>query len=215
MQLLLLNVIQSNILCRDFLEFIPLLFIPFSSLDKKVLVACGPGNNGGDGLVAARHLSLFNFKPEVYYPKRTNKDLYKNLTIQCQKMGIDFISECPNLEETNEKYSLIVDALFGFSFKPPVRESFVPIIKLMRDSNVPVASIDIPSGWDVENGPTSDDCIKPEFLISLTAPKQCAKQFSGKYHYLGGRFVPKALSEKYALDLPAYPGLENCIDISK
>lgn len=130
-------------------------------------------------------------------------------------MGIDFVSDCPNLEETNEKYALIVDALFGFSFKPPVRESFVPIIKLMRDSNVPVASIDIPSGWDVENGPTSDDCIKPEFLISLTAPKQCAKQFVGKYHYLGGRFVPKALSEKYALDLPEYPGLENCIDISK
>ncbi|XP_063696033.1 NAD(P)H-hydrate epimerase [Culicoides brevitarsis] len=186
----------------------------YPNLDKKILVACGPGNNGGDGLVAARHLSLFNFQPEIYYPKRTDKELYKNLTTQCEKMGIAFVNDCPSLENANKNYSLIVDALFGFSFKPPVRESFVPIINLMRETSVPVASIDIPSGWNVESGPTDENCIKPDFLISLTAPKLCAQKFTGKFHFLGGRFVPAALHEKYALDLPKYPGVENCIDIS-
>lgn len=180
-----------------------------------MLVTCGPGNNGGDGLVAARHLSLFNFKPEIYYPKRTDKELYKNLTTQCENMGINFINECPTLESADETYSLIVDALFGFSFKPPVRETFVPIIRLMRETSIPVASIDVPSGWDIEKGPTGDDCIQPDLLISLTAPKLCAKHYTGKYHYLGGRFVPPALHEKYGLDLSAYPGTENCVDVSK
>lgn len=41
---------------------------------------------------------------------------------------------------------MIVDALFGFSFKPPVRDQFVPIVEMMSKTEVPVASIDVPSG---------------------------------------------------------------------
>lgn len=72
-------------------------------------------------------------------------------------------------------------------------------------------SIDIPSGWDVEKGCPLEGGIHPEFLISLTAPKLCAKDFRGKYHYLGGRFVPPALEEKYGLSLPTYEGTDCCI----
>jgi len=43
----------------------------------RVLVGCGPGNQGGDGLVAARHLAMFGYKPTVYLPKPGNKDIYK------------------------------------------------------------------------------------------------------------------------------------------
>ena len=43
------------------------------------------------------------------------------------------------------------------------------------------------SGWDVENG--DPEGFQPEMLISLTAPKKCAKFFKGKWHYLGGRSV--------------------------
>jgi len=55
---------------------------------------------------------------------------------------------------------------------------------------VPIASVDVPSGWDVELGDTAEVGIHPQMLISLTAPKLCAKFFTGK-HYVGGRFVPK------------------------
>lgn len=62
------------------------------------------------------------------------------------------------------------------------------------------------SGWDVEKGNPSG--IQPDLLISLTAPKKSATQFTGRYHYLGGRFVPPALEKKYQLNLPAYPDTE-------
>lgn len=133
----------------------------------EVLVVAGPGNNGGDALVAARHLSLMNFKPQIYYPKRTDKPLYNNLVAQCTLMDIPFIDTCPDIL-TATKYKLIVDGLFGFSFKPPVREAFKDVMDLMTSSDLPVVSIDIPSGWSVENGPEGAKFIKPQVLISLT-----------------------------------------------
>ena len=45
-------------------------------------------------------------------------------------------------------YSVIVDALFGFSFKPPVRENFLPILAALSQTSTPIASVDIPSGTE-------------------------------------------------------------------
>ncbi|KAK7802581.1 hypothetical protein U0070_010665 [Myodes glareolus] len=183
---------------------------PPSSMSKSpptVLVICGPGNNGGDGLVCARHLKLFGYQPTIYYPKKPNKPLFTGLVTQCQKMDIPFLSEMPpEPMMVDELYELVVDAIFGFSFKGDVREPFHSILSVLSGLTVPIASIDIPSGWDVEKG--NPGGIQPDLLISLTAPKKSATQFTGRYHYLGGRFVPPALEKKYQLNLPSYPDTE-------
>lgn len=49
----------------------------------------------------------------------------------------------------------------------------------------------------------------------MTAPKLCAKSFSGPHHFLGGRFVPPSVAEKYKLELPSYPGTSMCVRIGK
>lgn len=182
---------------------------PLSSLVKarpSLLVICGPGNNGGDGLVCARHLKLFGYEPAILYPKRPNKPLFQGLTTQCEKMEIPFLTEMPEAEVIDEAYNLVIDAIFGFSFKGAVREPFGSILDVLKKATVPVASIDIPSGWDVEQG--SPDGLQPDMLISLTAPKKSASLFRGRYHFLGGRFVPPALEKKYQLSLPPYPGTD-------
>lgn len=178
---------------------------------KKVLVCCGPGNNGGDGLVCARHLILFGYQSAVFYPKQPNKQLFQNLTKQCKIMDIPFLSDLPNSTDINNEFDLVVDAFFGFSFKPPVRPQFAGYLETLKNIQTPLASIDVPSGWDVEKG--DQDGLKPEMLISLTAPKVCAQLFTGKYHYLGGRFVPPQLAIKYKLNLPHYPGEECCVEL--
>merc|ERR1719419_1283865 len=183
---------------------------PLSSLVKakpSLLVICGPGNNGGDGLVCARHLKLFGYEPTILYPKRPNKPLFQGLTTQCQKMEIPFLTEMPEAKLIDEAYNLVIDAIFGFSFKGAVREPFGSILNVLKKTTVPLASIDIPSGWDVEQG-SSTDGLQPDMLISLTAPKKSASLFRGRYHFLGGRFVPPGLERKYQLNLPQYPGTD-------
>ncbi|XP_004871278.1 NAD(P)H-hydrate epimerase isoform X2 [Heterocephalus glaber] len=147
------------------------------------------------------------YQPTVYYPKRPNKPLFTALVTQCQKMDIPFLGEMPSEPMMiDELYELVVDAIFGFSFKGDVREPFRSILSILNELTVPIASIDIPSGWDVEKGNSGG--IQPDMLISLTAPKKSATQFTGRYHYLGGRFVPPALEKKYQLNLPPYPDTE-------
>jgi len=185
--------------------------------NNKVLVICGPGNNGGDGLVCARHLLLFGYQPYILYPKRPNKTLFQGLTTQCSKMGVEFIEDMPSASEIALKYYFVIDAIFGFSFKkgsgirPPFDNIIRTLTQLCDDhKDTPLFSIDIPSGWDVEQGDVEGDGIKPETLISLTAPKLFAKTYRGKNHFLGGNFVPTALAKKYDLVLPKYSGTD-CI----
>ncbi|XP_041356497.1 NAD(P)H-hydrate epimerase-like isoform X2 [Gigantopelta aegis] len=179
-----------------------------------VLVCCGPGNNGGDGLVCARHLKLFGYRPSVFYPKQPNKPLFESLRRQCEGMDMPFLSFFPSVPQLIvDAYNLVVDGLFGFSFKPPVRPEFAIVLDHLRSiqSDIPICSIDVPSGWDVEHG--NPEGLQPDLLISLTAPKKCAEFFKGKYHYLGGRFVPKTLEQKYSLQLPPYPGTDCVMEL--
>lgn len=134
-----------------------------------------------------------------------NKDIYKRLLKQCQNLHIPTLSSA---EDFTSHYSsstdLILDTIFGFSFRPPVRSPFDAVLRTMagpphgKDKRVPIVSIDIPSGWSVEDGAQKlqDEqggdvpTFEPEVLLSLTCPKVGVKEFKGR-HFLGGRFIPE------------------------
>ncbi|KAG5421770.1 hypothetical protein I9W82_000862 [Candida metapsilosis] len=186
---------------------------------QKILVLVGPGNNGGDGLVAARHLKTWGaYEPIIYYPKKSTKsDLINRLVQQLHDLDVKEVStldEIKSLLSSKGEVAVILDAIFGFSFKPPIREPFKEVIGYISHNHAslpPVFSVDIPSGWDVDEGPTDID-INAAALISLTAPKPCAERFvkSGpnKVHYLGGRFVSPSIAKKYEIEdvLDKYKG---------
>ncbi|KAI0670825.1 YjeF N-terminal domain-like protein [Trametes maxima] len=181
----------------------------------RVLVCCGPGNQGGDGLVAARHLGMFGYRPTIWYPKPGSKDIYKRLQQQCTNMKIQTLE--PGLDDQSLRTALassdvVLDAIFGFSFKPPVRSPFDTALPLISKAGLPIVSVDIPSGWDVEKGNAEGVGLNPDVLVSLTAPKEGAREFKGR-HFLGGRFVPKALEEKFQLNLPEYPGFSQIVEL--
>jgi hypothetical protein len=126
----------------------------------------------------------------------------------------------PTLPPSNDVESLrvalsssdvVLDAIFGFSFKPPVRVPFNVVLPLLNSSGLPIVSVDIPSGWDVEQGNVGGVGINPDVLVSLTAPKEGVRALTAR-HFLGGRFVPQYVARDLLLFLSSDIGLypERC-----
>lgn len=189
---------------------------------SKILVLVGPGNNGGDGLVAARHLKLWgSYDPIIFYPKKSKSNpLYGRLIKQLQDLDVEELSTLEEvkhlLDKRNSGVSVIIDALFGFSFKPPLRPPFDDLIGYLSTNNEslpPIVAVDIPSGWDVDDGPVGVD-IGASCLVSLTAPKPAALKFKGA-HYLGGRFINPHIAEKYDIQdvISKYKGDEMVVKL--
>jgi len=171
----------------------------------RILLLCGPGNNGGDGLVAARHLKQFGHTPTIAYPKKSSGQLFDNLVKQAKNAGIQIVQDpdqAINLVPQNGSsidFDLIVDGLFGFSFTGPPRAPFDSMLSRMASSSVPVFSIDIPSGWSVDDSTPVTLGFYPSAVISLTAPKLCMKGYKGE-HYLGlHKVLPPAMVEEFGL----------------
>lgn len=187
---------------------------------KRVLVITGPGNQGGDGLVAARHLRMFNYEPIVYQVADPKKDLYKQLTKQCSNLNIKIIKTIEEFKECYGRSDVVMDAIFGFSFHPPIRDPYQLLLNHISRNKLPIVSVDIPSGWDVDSGrqdllDTNGDRVdtfEPQVLLSLTAPKAGVEDYKGR-HFVGGRFVPEYIQEQYHMNLPTYQGVDQIAEI--
>uniref|UniRef100_A0A803Y7I2 ApoA-I-binding protein 2 n=1 Tax=Meleagris gallopavo TaxID=9103 RepID=A0A803Y7I2_MELGA len=190
---------------------------PLPSLPRKqptVLVVCGPAQNGAIGLVCARHLRIFDYEPTIFYPKRSLDPLYRDFTTQCEKMDIPFLSYLPTeVQLINDAYNAVVDAVLGAEAElGEGRGPCAGILATLKHVRIPIVSLDVPSGWDVEAG--SSGGISPDVLVSLMAPKQCARRFLGRQHFVAGRFVPYDVQKKFELNPPEYPGTECVVALS-
>ncbi|KAG5999459.1 hypothetical protein E4U54_001834 [Claviceps lovelessii] len=179
---------------------------------RRILVACGPGNNGGDGLVAARHLYHYGYQPTIFYPKKSKNDLYQRLTKQLEDLKVPFVDDFQSALKSTDH---VVDAIFGFSFSGEVREPFPNVIQSLETTKLPVTSVDAPSSWHIENGPPESglgSSFMPMALVSLTAPKPLVKYFKGR-HFIGGRFLAPSMATKYDIDVPEYVGVDQIVEV--
>lgn len=121
---------------------------------------------GGDGLVAARHLWHFGYRPTLFYPKQGKNDFYQKLRKQCINLGIDEI-DTQQFERTLEQGTdVVMDAIFGFSFSGEApRAPFDTVIEQLKATDKPIVSVDIPSGWTVEKGDPEGRFFTPGALF--------------------------------------------------
>ncbi len=140
-------------------------------LGKNILVFCGPGNNGGDGLVCARELSKDNtiiavlplpLKTEI---SRRNLELLERSGVRIA--GLDIAKSMV----TASWADLIVDALLGMGAKGEPRPPLDSTCELINSSNAKIVSIDVPTGMDADDGSISGVYILPDVTISIHAHK--------------------------------------------
>jgi len=140
----------------------------------RIIVFCGPGNNGGDGLVCARYLQEKN-EVVVILPIEPKTEAAKVNLEKAKKLGIMIESEIPN---EIFKPDIIVDALLGIGTSGPLRgkiKDFCKAINLLPGKKI---SIDMKTGMDLVHNKLDGDSVKADAVICIHAPK--AGQNSGE-----------------------------------
>jgi hydroxyethylthiazole kinase-like uncharacterized protein yjeF len=151
-----------------------------------VLIVCGGGNNGGDGLAVARHLHNRDYDVRIFLAADPQKYGGEALTnwqiIQAMKLPVDQ----EDLRRISElRPALIVDAIFGTGLTQAPREPFSAIVTEIERSGAPVLAIDIPSGLDCDTGkPLGPKCVKAAKTVTFVAEKAGFAQAEAR-PYLG------------------------------
>jgi len=147
-------------------------------LAGRVAVLCGRGNNGGDGFVVARTLLQRGVDTAVFVigsladvrgDARTNLDILGRLGLTVVEIGDEQTWEL-HFSEISQ-CTLIVDAMFGTGLKTAVVGMLETVIADVNASDIPIVSVDLPSGLSADTPHLIGDCIGAAMTVTLAAPK--------------------------------------------
>ena len=145
---------------------------------QNVLVVCGKGNNGGDGLVAARHLANRGYSVCVAILAGSNElkdDPKLNYNIlRKMRVPIECITskQLPRFKTLIQKSNLVLDGIFGVGLKRSVGGFFYDVISILNASKRRILAIDIPSGLHSDSGKVLGIAIRAKATGTLGAPKR-------------------------------------------
>jgi len=184
----------------------------WSIRNRDILVVCGSGNNAGDGFALARLLYARGAAVTVLLAGDTEKlkgasaDNYHILRqLPLEIIILESYTHPPLLDRLNfSSYQLIVDALFGTGLSRKLDGRMAHLITRINASEVPVLSVDIPSGINADTGELMGTAIRAESTISFALPKRgnllypgCA--MGGKLYLSEISFPPEAIEDEAIL----------------
>lgn len=139
---------------------------------QRILILCGGGNNGGDGLAAARHLHNHGHHPLIGLctePARYRGDALINWRI-VRSMGLPSFPATPeSIREADA--ALVLDGIFGTGLSERPRGDFDVIVSAVAALDVPVLAIDLPSGLDCDSGAPPGTCVRAARTVTFVAMK--------------------------------------------
>ncbi|MHB1839535.1 MAG: NAD(P)H-hydrate dehydratase [Acidobacteriaceae bacterium] len=149
---------------------------------QSVLVLCGKGNNGGDGLVAARHLEaggkqvrlmlLSPFEQLSQDARAMFEKLPQALKKSSMLLATEEDLDRVPFQDCFRETELFLDAILGTGFHPPLRGVAAALKNKLADHPAPVVSVDLPTGWDADSTAMSaPDAFRSDAVITFTAPK--------------------------------------------
>jgi ADP-dependent NAD(P)H-hydrate dehydratase / NAD(P)H-hydrate epimerase len=167
----------------------------FPKRSTNMVIVCGTGNNGGDGLVVARHLLTRGYQPQVFLA-RTAAKLHGDALINFQAFqgfGVAIVDQCltdnhARLVAALSCADVVIDALLGTGLDREVQAEWAQTIALMDQCPLPKIALDIPSGLDCDTGQALGTCIHADWTITFAHYKQGLLTPSGAAH--SGKVVP-------------------------
>ncbi|MEK6684432.1 MAG: NAD(P)H-hydrate dehydratase, partial [Nitrospirota bacterium] len=176
---------------------------------KVVTIAAGKGNNGGDGLVAARHLLERSARVSVFLlarPDTLTGEAGANLK-QFQKISgqVHVLNEATlgDLDRELSQSDLIVDALFGTGLSSPVEGLAAKVIAAINASGKPVAAVDLPSGIHSDTGRVMGVAVKAAVTVTFALPKRGLLLYPGSDYTGRLKIVDIGIPEALIRQIPA------------
>lgn len=166
---------------------------------QRICCLAGKGNNGGDGLVACRH--LHDWGADITVVLAYGHDVMSGIPLKqlapIEKMGLPVLDR----REPLGGFTLLIDALLGYGSKGNPKE---PIDGLIRDANksgVPILALDLPSGLDPTSGNPNTPCIEASVTLTFALPKTgflnpSARRYLGEL-YLSDVSIPREACGDY------------------
>ncbi len=147
---------------------------------KPVLILAGPGNNGGDAFVVARHLKQWWFNVTVVCiadPKKYSGDAATALQAW-RKAGGDVVTAIPPAPD----WALVVDGLFGIGLKRDLDADYATLVEQINALDAPLLALDIPSGLDADTGRVMGCAVQADHTITFIALKPGLLTLDGPDH---------------------------------
>ncbi len=167
----------------------------------RILILCGSGNNGADGLAAARILTQAGARVRVclWGEHFSAESSLQQKYLEYLKIPVEHCSSAPDMSG----FSLILDAFFGIGLSRPLSEDMIGVVRAVNGSGIPVLSLDIPSGMDATTGEIRGDCIHADHTVTFHQPK-LGMALTDRPEYLGQvHAVPVGFADE-PLGIPAY-----------
>ncbi len=157
------------------------------SKDERILILCGTGNNGADGVCAGRILfneGYLNIKICLALGKeKLSKAMKKQLSI-AEAYKVPVLSELPETDD----FSVIVDALFGTGLNRPIEGKAASVVDFINSNDAFVIACDSASGIDHTSGSVNGPCVKADLTVSFAFLKRGQILFPGR-EYSGETIV--------------------------
>lgn len=141
-----------------------------------IAVVCGPGNNGGDGLVVARQLHSMGVKNVAVFliaPPAKRSDLFQVQLKRLQGLAVQVIDleKTPLGSQPFAEFRLLIDAVFGIGLKSDVQGAARETLEAMNALKRPVIALDTPSGLDADRGVVCGTAIRAEMTLTFGLAK--------------------------------------------
>ncbi|MFW5875346.1 MAG: NAD(P)H-hydrate dehydratase, partial [Myxococcota bacterium] len=160
----------------------------FAERAGRVVIVGGPGQNGGDGWVVARHLRNRGFDPlavlvgdesKLKGDARTNWDVLAAMGVDRRVASKDAGGE---LDRALDQASLVVDALFGTGLDRPIGGGYAEVVERIDATTVPCVALDLPSGIDADTGQVLGVAVRATLTPTFAAHKRGLHQHPGVDH---------------------------------